>query len=448
MSFRKFGTNDIILNTMKAHPKCEFFIYMGRVFYNSTPDVQGAGKVLVQAVEGGASIGNKTYSKVRNVDAGYISLYEMNIDRPGPLIVYDNGSTIRYITGSVIDKMMIYPFITKDGARASFKSVSTTNYANEFAYGDVLSGSYPLSASISREYINGNASSSFNKHYYSLKNRLDFYGIRSDAYKVSAPSVSQPVDPDLTTRVGPTKDTQILNMITIPSIFFGSKIKPGTVSLKYYYTGSLKGELRDTRQNGELIQVSASTATSGALQTHVGSTAGVVLYDEGYIILTGAWGLMPADTTVVIDAAGATDNLRWINFGVGCNDGVTSGTGLSNVSYNLSFEGTTETQVMTMFAKAKRGQANYSNNPTYLKFGQETLRLTSSHVYEENPERIVANVVSSSYTDYSASFERSVYVSKVGIYDANKNLIGVATLANPVLKKEDEDLAIKIRFDL
>jgi len=348
--------------------------------------------------------------------------------------------------------MMIYPFITKDGARASFKSVSTTNFANEFAYGDVLSGSYPLSASISREYIDGNAASSYNKHYYSLKNRLDFYGIRSDAYKVSAPSVSQPVDPTLTTRVGPTKDTQILNMITIPSIFFGSKIKPGTVSLKYYFTGSLTGELRDTRQNGELIQVSASAATSGALQTHVGSTAGVVLYDEGYIILTGAWGLMPADTTVVIDAAGATDNLKWNNFGVGCNDGVTyaatSNENLKNVSYNLSFEGTTETQVMTMFAKAKRGQANYSNNPTYLKFGQETLKLTSSHVYEENPERIVANVVSSSYTDYSASFERSVYISKVGIYDANKNLIGVATLANPVLKKEDEDLAIKIRFDL
>jgi len=440
MSFRKFGTNDIILNTMKAHPKCEFFIYAGSVYYNNTPAQLGPGKVIVND-------GSTKYSKVRNVDPGYISLYEMNIDRPGPLIVYDNGNTIRYITGSVIDKMMIYPFITKDGARASFKSVSTTNYANEFAYGDVLSGSYPLSASITREYVNGNASSSFNKHYYSLKNRLDFYGIRSEAYKVSS-------------SLGPTKDTQILNMITIPSIFFGSKIKPGTVSLKYYFTGSLAGELRDTRQNGELVQVSGTfsgnaenqTLASNSGSTNIGKTAGVILYDEGYIILTGAWGLMTGSTTFPILSDGTTDYPRWTNFGVGCNDGVTyaatSNTNLSNVSYNLSFEGTTETQVMTMFAKAKRGQANYSNNPTYLKFGQETLRLTSSHVYEENPERIVANVVSSSYTDYSASFERRVYISKVGIYDANKNLIGVATLANPVLKKEDEDLAIKIRFDL
>ena len=425
---------------MKAHPKCEFFIYAGSVYYNNTPAQLGPGKVIVND-------GSTIYSKVRNVDPGYISLYEMNIDRPGPLIVYENGSTIRYITGSIIDKMMIYPFITKDGARASFKSVSTTNYANEFAYGDVLSGSYPLSASITREYINGDASSSFNKHYYSLKNRLDFYGIRSEAYRVSS-------------SLGPTKDTQVLNMITIPSIFFGSKIKPGTVSLKYYFTGSLAGELRDTRQNGELVQVSGAfsgnaenqTLASESGSTNIGKTAGVVLYDEGYIILTGAWGLDTGSSKIPILADGTTDYLKWINFGVGCNDGVTyavtSNTNLSNVSYNLSFEGTTETQVMTMFAKAKRGRANYSNNPTYLKFGQETLRLTSSHVYEENPERIVANVVSSSYTDYSASFERSVYISKVGIYDANKNLIGVATLANPVLKKEDEDLAIKIRFDL
>ena len=447
MSFRKFGTNDIILNTMRAHPKCEFFIYAGSVYYNNTPAQLGAGKVLLNA-GGSPGDADKTYSKVRNVDPGYISLYEMNIDRPGPLIVYDNGNTIRYITGSVIDKMTIYPFITKDGARASFKSVSTTNYANEFAYGDVLSGSYPLSASITREYINADASSSFNKHYYSLKNRLDFYGIRSDAYKVSS-------------SLGPTKDTQILNMITIPSIFFGSRIKPGTVSLKYYFTGSLAGELRDTKQNGELVQVSGTfsgnaenqTLASNSGSTNIGKTAGVVLYDEGYIILTGAWGLDTGSSKIPINADGSsTDYLKWINFGVGCNDGVTfAGTSnphLSNVSYNLSFEGTTETQVMTMFAKAKRGQANYSNNPTYLKFGQEALRLTSSHVYEENPERIVANVVSSSYTDYSASFERSVYISKIGIYDANKNLIGVATLANPVLKKEDEDLAIKVRFDL
>ena len=50
------------------------------------------------------------------------------------------------------------------------------------------------------------------------------------------------------------------NIISIPSIFYGTRIKPGTVSLKYNFTGSLAAELQDLRENGELVQVSASNA--------------------------------------------------------------------------------------------------------------------------------------------------------------------------------------------
>ncbi len=103
---------------------------------------------------------------------------------------------------------------------------------------------------------------------------------------------------------------------------------------------------------------------------------------------------------------------------------------------------------MTMFAHAKRGEVNYSNNPTFLSYGQDKLRLTSSQVYEESSTQKIANTVSSSYSDYSASFKRQVYISRVGIYDDAKNLIGVATLSNPVLKEEDQDFAFKLRLDI
>ena len=52
------------------------------------------------------------------------------------------------------------------------------------------------------------------------------------------------------------KDKQVINLISIPSIFYGTKIKPGSVSLKWNFTGSMIAELRDTKENGELIQVS------------------------------------------------------------------------------------------------------------------------------------------------------------------------------------------------
>ena len=63
------------------------------------------------------------------------------------------------------------------------------------------------------------------------------------------------------------------------------------------------------------------------------------------------------------------------------------------------------------------------------------------------------NTVSSAYgtgaiaSGYTASFQRQVYISKIGVYDKDYNLIGVASLGSPVLKKEDEDLAFKLKMD-
>ncbi len=37
--------------------------------------------------------------------------------------------------------------------------------------------------------------------------------------------------------------------------------------------------------------------------------------------------------------------------------------------------GTNDIQVVTMFAHAKKGEVNYSNNPTFLQYGQTQLDL-------------------------------------------------------------------------
>ena len=445
MSFKKFEPKDILLNTMKAHPSCEFVIWNGQVYYNNIPQLLGA--------NGG---------QVRNVPPGFISLYEYNIDK-------------------VIDvNNFIYPYIRKDSARASFRTAIassseggwTKNEWENAVNSDILYGEYPLSASISRKYITTPSASvsascptcgpspsaripegQYDKQFVALKNRLNFYGNRSKHYLV-------------TSSFG-DKNIQILNMINIPSIFYGTQIQPASISLKWYFTGSLAGELRDIKQNGELIQVSGSIEDPDFSHDNggdpLGRVAGVVLYDEGIIMLTGSWKLNPDNGTLFLPAISASsgptwytqDYPRWINFGAGANDGYQINNmseayqqGAAKVSFNLSFRGTTETQVMTMFAHAKRGEVNYSNNPTYIQYGQDQVNFTSSHVYEENNERMLVNFVSSSYTNYSASFKRQVYVSRVALYDEHKNLIGVATLANPVLKEEDQDYTFKLKLDI
>ena len=449
MSLKKFGSDDVIINTMKAHPHSEFVVFDSKMYYNSLPMQSGAFAESVLSVSGGT---------------GYVSLYEYNIDRST-----GQGTAGSTADGTLHSKMgnhFIQPFIIKSSELVTIPTTGPMSSKPDFwllhDYGDQITGSYPLSASITREYMSPagerptwcsdpKCTTTFPgaptyRHYWALKNKLNFLSARSLHYKVSSSYGD--------------KDLQTVNLVSIPSIFYGSRIKPGTVSLKWYFTGSLIGELQDTKHNGELIQVTASDAPYTGDGT--GSVAGVVLYDEGFILLTGSWALNGSSIPLVSGST-TTYSPSWIYYAAGANDGVSQAntsvsapatpsagaqTDFKSASFSLSFKGQTGTQVITMFAHARRGEANYSNNPTFLEYGQDQLRHTSSQVYQENAERRIKNTVSSSYTDYSASFKRQVYVSKVGIYDEKKNLIGLATLSNPVLKKEDEDLTFKIRLDI
>lgn len=427
MSFKKFTENDVFANTMRSYPKVDFFVFDGKTYYNNIPEQSGSRN-----------------TEVRNAPVGSISLYEFNIDRPYVALGSTgapDGTTVPLSGGLVQDFGRIAPWISKDSARSSFKTVGAnavgkTVYNTEFQYGDVLQGQYPLTASITREFITGSRSTTTDypvnkeqRHFVALRNRLDFYALRSLHYKVNSPYGN--------------KDEQTINMISIPSIFYGTKIKPGSVSLKWNLTGSLIAELRDLKENGELIQV------SGTISSNDGKVAGVVMYDEGIVLLTGSWDL--STTTLHLKDGTTPVNPSWLYYGVGANDGLSQSelaTDYVSASYNLNLKGHTETQVVTMFAHAKRGEVNYSNNPTFLEHGQNHNEFTSSHVYEERPDIRIKNIISSSYPDYNAPFKRSVYVSRIAIYDKSKNLMGVATISSPILKNEGEDYSFKLKLDI
>ena len=81
MPYYKFGPDDIFHNRIKAHPKCEFFIYDSHIYYNSIPKISGS---HVQEI---------THAP----DSGFVSLYEINIDRNPSELIYP------FVT--------IYPFV-------------------------------------------------------------------------------------------------------------------------------------------------------------------------------------------------------------------------------------------------------------------------------------------------------------------------------------------------
>ena len=73
--------------------------------------------------------------------------------------------------------------------------------------------------------------------------------------------------------------------------------------------------------------------------------------------------------------------------------------------------------------------------------------ITGSNLYHEQA-RTIKNTHSSSYSDPTGSLEKTTYITKVGIYDDNKKLIGIASVAKPVKKTEDRDLTFKLKLDI
>jgi len=263
-----------------------------------------------------------------------------------------------------------------------------------------------------------------------LKNILNDYMRLSPHYEYSASSN------DLLG--GWNKDVQEMTMINIPSIFYGSSIKQGSVDLKFYVTGTLQAQLKDYYKNGELIQY------SGTLGTNDGKVAGVVLYDQGVILLTGSW-----------DISGHTEEYRntafnynpaWVYFGA---TGSAANDYLKESSYTLDFKGTEVVPNITMFAHCPQNTLNNSSNPTFVeKNTYTTASITSSLQYKEYDKLKVKNITKSIYNNYTASFQRETYISEIGIYDKDRNLIAIAKVANPTKKTEERDFTFKLKIDI
>tara|TARA_R110002020_G_scaffold250275_3_gene464364 strand:- start:250 stop:1185 length:936 start_codon:yes stop_codon:yes gene_type:complete len=311
---------------------------------------------------------------------------------------------------------MIYPFLTKQGSFTSFSTISTENFNLDFVFGDELQGSYPLTASISVDRYPETFNDSKKNVLYALRNTLDYYTTLSPHYAYSSEFVD--------------KTSQKLNIISIPSIFYGSSIQKGTVKLKYFVTGTLIAEASDTLKNGVLLQTSGSTT---------GSSVGVVLYNEGFIMLTSSTSL--ASHTEQYDSVPQHQSASWHYFGT-----MNSNSGAPSSSFSIDFDAVNPVQTITLFAHAKKNQINFSNNPTFISRSFSTI--TDPKIYFEDSKNPIKNIVSSSYKNHKASFKPVTYISKIGIYDENKNLIAIAGLANPVRKLEERSYTFKLKLDI
>jgi hypothetical protein len=248
----EFKKDDFFYNTLKTHPKINFYIYSGSVYYNNE---------------------NKDAINSHTPD-GHINLHELNVNR--------------HRVSASGDTQLIYPFTTKGGSGTSFKTISTSDFNLDYAFEDELKGTYPLTASISVDQHAAALAGTKKTTLYALKNTLDHYTTLSPHYAYSSSFGD--------------KEAQKLNIISIPSIFYGSSIEKGSVKLKYYVTGTLVAEASDTLKNGVLIHTSGSgdVSASGSITVSATDVANIGEGDTIKLISTD-------ETTVTLSLEGQTE---------------------------------------------------------------------------------------------------------------------------------------------
>ena len=389
------------------HPEWDFFIYNSEVYINNSENISGSHS-----------------ANYKGVPPGFLSLYEYNLDRTG---------------------RFIFPFVSgntnyKNRFRKDLKNLTGQPKANAVplpqSLVQAITSSYQMSASITRQYLEPDSTTLTNLNHTSsvLKNMCLQY---------------QTINPSFTTRN--TNLEQMfgddINMINIPSIFYGSEIKKGSIELNYYITGSLIATAKDENQNGQLICTFGTGSVSGSVVGHV-------LYREGILFFPKPPSIPNSDldtgNNIIYDGGGSSDDASWIYFGAGANDGITHHSSHASASYSINFEGTTYKNTMTMFCHAEKGELNFSNNPTALNIDHSAsiVGFTAGNFSYSDNEVEIKNIASSSFHKGEDEFRKVTYISKVGVYDEDNNLLMTVDLARPYKKEEKDNYTFKIKYDL
>ena len=203
MPYYKFKRNEVFNNTLKTYPSVKFVVYSGSAYYNNTPEISGA-----------------FADPIRLTDAGHVSLYELNIDR--------SSSTTGRTIGQVDDDGLIYSWVVKGGTGISFRTSTTADF-NALNYGEIISSSYPYTSSISKEYYDtttarvgtvSSLSDGYVSHLRALKNTINHYNYVNPHFAYSSSLYQRDFD---TVQVG---------LVNIPTVFYGSQIKKGSINLE------------------------------------------------------------------------------------------------------------------------------------------------------------------------------------------------------------------------
>ena len=170
------------------------------------------------------------------------------------------------------------------------------------------------------------------------------------------------------------------------------------------------------------LLLSSSTATTS-------QAVGLIYYQAGIVVLTAS---------IFDKKPGARDAAEWEGGAVMTDAAIAGGGGIedmftgSNINAmchavrhrigNITFNNTTELNSTIYFCRANHNEFNYSSNPTYLSGSKIRVKRVS--------------------TDAPIT-----YMTTVGLYSADNELLAVAKLSEPLKKTPENELTLRVRLD-
>lgn len=257
--------------------------------------------------------------------------------------------------------------------------------------------------------------------------------------------------------------------INVKRLFARDKIKPQTFAMQFYTTGVVDAttagqpnysNVNRTSTSGSAIFTDAGMGSEFGYGGQVSNVAfasdstikvGNLFYDQGILVLdakkvmsgsqhvsgtisglrSGSYLDASNGQVIIGDVNGSGNpNAKFIpdffvsasiddivNHVASCRFGSTTNTA-------MTFQNITNINSTLVFCRATADEFNYSSNPTFT----------------DADGNIV--VIDDETTDRTFS-----YITTVGLYDANDNLLAVAKMSRPIEKNDEKDLTFRVRLD-
>lgn len=170
---------------------------------------------------------------------------------------------------------------------------------------------------------------------------------------------------------------------------------------------------------------------SGSLNdgTHISGTGSINLNNK---LATTYGQVYPNLGFIVLDASKLNNYLNF-NTVTGSNINgdnsykfFTAVSGANNFNHPMKARNVKQKTTNHYFVRVKSNDANYSNNPTYVKDTQDERGRIKNHCFYNDP---------------------MTYITTVGLYNNDRELLAIAKLSKPIKKTRANDILIKIRLN-